>query len=64
VQSAPLLGSAPDRAQLFGTCFFHKSPFDTNHAFLQRHPLASAWNTTAPDPQLDTPVAPLAQSMC
>ena len=37
MQSAPFLGSAPDRAQRFGTCFSHKSPFDTNHAFLQRH---------------------------
>lgn len=37
MQSAPFLGSAPNRAQRFGTCFFHKSPFDTNHAFLQRH---------------------------
>ena len=26
--------------------------------------LPSAWNTAAPDPQLDTPVAPLTQSMC
>jgi hypothetical protein len=57
VQSAPFLGSAPNRAQRFGTCFFHKSPFDTNHAFLQRHR-----ETTLPDPCCTLPGSRLVPS--